>query len=505
MTRALKHEQNDVPETPDSPDGRKPRFVGLAMIGAFALIAVLLYSTRSTYLTATNALLALAIAGVGLTPLFWQALWPPATRRPFPFLELTGLFYSVFFGASAFLVVFLTPPFINFNLGVNVTNGIEFYGHIFIERLLPEAQWLVLIGVSAMIGAWLWARSRLPVGRMRIVSGAHSPGRFRLLLWGFALASLCYLYVPGLRTLPSIGQFLMPVGFLAFAGFWALFLRSESPRIEAAGYFLVVLPLWIAKLLATLFLTPALLVAVLAIAIWYWVRGTLPWKTGIVLVVAFLAYYPCQGKVRAVLWSNSPQYSAIEQIAAVGRILSDNLSSWENYRRGMEREFGFTGLARRFSAILPLSHVVEQTPAAVPYWQGETYRPLLTNLVPRAIWPEKPREVAGGAFGHRYGILKEADGSMSLNLPWVTELYANFGPWGVVLGMALVGILLGGLDRVLNSPTASPPEAAVGASLLLPLFYQESNFSLMMGSLLPLAVSVWLYFRLGLNIRRSEN
>ncbi len=36
--------------------------------------------------------------------------------------------------------------------------------------------------------------------------------------------------------------------------------------------------------------------------------------------------------------------------------------------------------------------------------------------------------------------------------------------------------------------------------VLLPLFYQESNFSLMTGSLLPLTVSLWLYFTVGLRV-----
>ena len=70
---------------------------------------------------------------------------------------------------------------------------------------------------------------------------------------------------------------------------------------------------------------------------------------------------------------------------------------------------------------------------------------------------------------------------------------ANFGLAGVLGGMALFGLLMALLDRVLNRPGARVPEAAVGIGLIAPLVYPESNFSVMTGSL-PLALiafAVW--------------
>ncbi len=43
-------------------------------------------------------------------------------------------------------------------------------------------------------------------------------------------------------------------------------------------------------------------------------------------------------------------------------------------------------------------------------------------------------------------------------------------------------------------------EFVTGTTILLPLFYQESNFSVMTGSLLPLTVSLWVYFTVGLRV-----
>ena len=158
------------------------------------------------------------------------------------------------------------------------------------------------------------------------------------------------------------------------------------------------------------------------------------------------------------------------------------------------------GLVRRVTLILTLTHVVDKTPDPVPYWAGETYKPLFTSMIPRAVWPGKPEERTGNAFGRRYGILAETERQLSFNLPWITEMYANFGRAGVILGMALVGLLFGFLERFLARPGMTALEFVTGTTILLPLFFQESNFSLMTGSLLPLTLSLWLYFTVGLRV-----
>jgi hypothetical protein len=78
-------------------------------------------------------------------------------------------------------------------------------------------------------------------------------------------------------------------------------------------------------------------------------------------------------------------------------------------------------------------------------------------------------------------------------------MYANFGRVGVIGGMALVGLLFGFLERFFSRPSMNPLEVVIGGTVIFPLFYQESNFSLMMGSVLPLTICLWLIFRIGLS------
>ena len=94
----------------------------------------------------------------------------------------------------------------------------------------------------------------------------------------------------------------------------------------------------------------------------------------------------------------------------------------------------------------------------------------------------------------------ETERQLSFNLPWITEMYANFGRAGVILGMALVGLLFGFLERFLARPGMTALEFVTGTTILLPLFFQESNFSLMTGSILPLTVSLLIFFHGGLRL-----
>jgi photosystem II stability/assembly factor-like uncharacterized protein len=146
-----------------------------------------------------------------------------------------------------------------------------------------------------------------------------------------------------------------------------------------------------------------------------------------------------------------------------------------------------------------LFHVVDaKSPNEVPYWNGKTYRPLFTSFIPRLIYPNKPEERFGYEFGYRYGFIKKSDTHMSINLPWIVELLSNFGRWGVIWGMALVGIFLAFLDRLFNSKGMTELEFIVGMAIIFPLVVPESNLSLMVGSILPLFVSLYVYFAGGM-------
>lgn len=80
-----------------------------------------------------------------------------------------------------------------------------------------------------------------------------------------------------------------------------------------------------------------------------------------------------------------------------------------------------------------LSHVIQETPARVPFWNGSSYFPIFFKFIPRLLWPDKPTEKMGQEFGHAYGLLNRENLTTSMNAPIITEAYFNFGIFGILV------------------------------------------------------------------------
>jgi hypothetical protein len=145
----------------------------------------------------------------------------------------------------------------------------------------------------------------------------------------------------------------------------------------------------------------------------------------------------------------------------------------------------FTKGFGRFSLVPVFERVYRDTPDRIPYWNGASYAPLVTSFIPRAIWKNKPIHAFGNKFGRRYGYVGRKDYHTSFNIPWLVELYANFGDLGVIFGMYIFGMLYGLVDQKLNGNNLNYVEYIFYLKFLLPLTYQESNFTGMIGGLLP--------------------
>jgi hypothetical protein len=121
---------------------------------------------------------------------------------------------------------------------------------------------------------------------------------------------------------------------------------------------------------------------------------------------------------------------------------------------------------------------------------------LFASALPRFLWPEKPVAGFGNEFGRRYLFLHPRNFDTTINVPWLTEFYMNFGAVGVIAGMALVGAGFRFLIQKLSNPPGSPAEYVLGLSLVFQLFYAESNLALMWGGLLLTFISLYLTLRL---------
>jgi len=157
-----------------------------------------------------------------------------------------------------------------------------------------------------------------------------------------------------------------------------------------------------------------------------------------------------------------------------------NMGSVNNYR--LER--------RIFHSYWSLLIVTKNTPNKIPYWQGYSYKILKSKIIPRIFWKNKPSDILGNEFGHRYNVLTrdsevtKKDMATSWNMPVLNEFYVNFGNIGVLIGMFIIGVLINLLTKIGSFRSESNLEAIICFYLFIPLFFFESHLSLLFGAII---------------------
>ena len=134
--------------------------------------------------------------------------------------------------------------------------------------------------------------------------------------------------------------------------------------------------------------------------------------------------------------------------------------------------------------------VTKNTPEKIPYWQGYSYQILKSKIIPRIFWKNKPSDILGNEFGHRYNVLTKdsqdtkIDKSTSWNMPVLNEFYVNFGKIGVLVGMFIIGVLMNLLTKIGSFRNDNNLEYFICFYLFIPLFFFESHLSLLFGAII---------------------
>ena len=416
-------------------------------------------------------------------------------QSPVPVLAFTGLFYVFFFA----LPLFTTP------LSFHVGDKAVLYNVILLDGVQPIVAILVASGVGAMVAVYYLSKFTIMRSwpAIRIPQTKIDPSTLQTLYWFLIIASLSYRYSSTLQSLPSIGQFLDPVGYLGLGGLFLQWRAGHLPRWQTGLILLIVLPLearW-------RIMEPNIFVIIILMVFFVFLLWRGGWFKVIQVLAVVGAIIVAGYSVTTATRYFSGEQTLTRKLAVMGKYIV-GLSHLKKrhtvqlHDRDLivSYDLRISPLVHRFGQILVFQHVYGQSPQTVPYWGGETYLPLLTSFIPRVIYPNKPKEQLGAKFGYVYGLTHSDDGITSFNLPWITELLVNFGPLGVVAGMAVFGLFLAGLDKLFNARNMGEAEFLIGLTLIFRLWYQESNFSVMTGSLLPLFVSLYIYFRFGGNL-----
>ena len=145
---------------------------------------------------------------------------------------------------------------------------------------------------------------------------------------------------------------------------------------------------------------------------------------------------------------------------------------------------------RIFHSYWSLLIVTKATPGEVGYWNGYSYKLLFSKIIPRIFWKNKPSDILGNEFGHRYNVLiKDSDvtvidKSTSWNMPILNEFYVNFGIFGVSAGMFLMGIIFSLFTKFFSIRENNNLEKIISFFTLIPTFFLESHLSLLFGAVI---------------------
>lgn len=299
--------------------------------------------------------------------------------------------------------------------------------------------------MSFVAGVWLarFAAQKTPV--QRAVSHL-APNRLQF--WFFCLiAGWIFTYaLSPLRSIPTLGAAVDKAGAVWMLGVM-LGLRAAVRRGDAkwTAIWLGALAVYpILMLLLGGFLSygsTAIIIVLSALAI----STRSHWRVGIGAIVAavlafhiFLSYFQNRDAIRDAVWGGASMEARLDRSANMVSDFGLFNPANEDHLNSLDQR-----LNQNYFAGLAASRIEERQ---VDFLYGRSLWEGLIALVPRALWPDKP-VVAGSPK-----IVSEMTGlilsdATSFGVGNVMEFYINFGIPGVVVGFALLGWLLGLLDR----------------------------------------------------------
>lgn len=460
-------------------------YAGACVVIVLALLAALGWASPAGA-ELSHRILASGIVALGTAPLVVYLLrFDP---EEFPLLPLHGLFYVLMFGLPV-----LSPH--------NVWRGAP-------SSAVETALTLTLSGIVVLFLGYAFGRYVLfaNVEPVKLPQAVH-PRRLALVAFMFLGAHLAYRYVPALQSVPSVGQFLILAAWTGITILFSMYLRGTLSRLASVAFWGGAMPLVVLSRLASGSLADSMLVAVILGVIYWQERKRLPVVFVLVAAVTFVVLHPVKHEYRAKTWGDrAAEVSTFGKVSIFADVVVRHYQ-----REGVAGLLSSKAYVDRLSNISIFAKVVHDTPSRVPYWNGETYRALLTSMIPRALYPDKPPTAFGNTFGHRYRFIAPDDFHTAINLPWLVEFYANFGAWGVVIGMTIVGIVFAFLMRKLGRAGTSPGQRApqvrshdanagilaraFGMTVIFGLFLAESNLAQMWGGLILAALTFYVAIR----------
>jgi hypothetical protein len=438
-----------------------------------AAVTAFLWVTRCNDVTLVET-----IAGFFLFLIPWHSYrqWRRLHEDELPFFAIIAFMYWLYYGLQVFCG----------DLAVDIANSR--YGHQVDPSSIGDALLMALLGVSCL---WLGTKSGLArlVTPRKIPQITINPRRWNyvrgLLIFSTLVSALepsNYLFGAGGRQ--AFETFLSTIPVMSFVLLFRRYLRKEAVLIDK---------LLIVGFLVTRSITGissgwlgsfAMLIVVCGAS--YAVESRRIPRFALVAAVACILFFQVgKNDFRVAYWNQESQAGQGERVAFW---VNSSLERWDDALKdpsgeSLRRVLGST--LSRLSLVTQTGDVLEKTPSVVPYQYGRLYSYLLYTWIPRAIWPEKPTMSEANQFYQvAYGVTAEEDlDKVSIAVGVLTEGFMNFGWFGVVLIMFLLGAFLDLYRRLFFGKSAGVILGALGMVLLPHMLAIESQMAQYLGGI----------------------
>jgi len=167
-------------------------------------------------------------------------------------------------------------------------------------------------------------------------------------------------------------------------------------------------------------------------------------NVAVLILVGLVAFIPAQmwlqgrGELRQAIQDGAEFEKRVE----ITLDIFSNLPSWLEKDQSMVSTYRDRG---DYSHLLAAA--VAHTPAIQPYAEGETLLNFFIAIIPRLFWPDKPYVLGGNEFVSKYTGMTFGR-TTSVGMHHLFELYVNFGPFGVAIGMFVIGLLVAWMESI---------------------------------------------------------
>ncbi|SRR5579871_1500541 len=378
-------------------------------------------------------------------------------------------FYALLFSAYFIIPVFLDDKF-----------SLPFSSSSIADPVVTDSEVLILLGFAMLlIGFYVLPGARFLEKIPRMRDGVDDETGVRT---GWILVATGIIVVQFRAYIPvrfqSLGQICQQLGSLGLALLFYYYLQGRL-RGPSVGVLFVLIPGMAVLDISGGGIGPVVQHFLPVVGTYWLVRRKFLWKTAIVVALFVIPVSGVKTQFRAIAWDPESNLGVIDRCFLYGDLIRRGYETDENFYYD-----SFQATMERMNQITTLAAVQSLTPNVIPFWNGATYADLYWSLIPRVIYADKPGKVLGQDFGHRYGLLDKFDRTTSYNFPQLVEFYANFGAWGVGIGMLLLGFVQRLLYHALTAPDAHPSVPLFATIVLARCCNIDSDLSLVYGGLI---------------------